>query len=104
MQAAKIQGKIQEANHEYFDKYRRRWEETENHVISAGNLILMHDTQLDISHSHKLSDLWIGPYKVTDVTWKHTRGTYKLAELDGTELEGSVSGDRVEKLIARTGF
>jgi hypothetical protein len=32
-----------------------------------------------------------------DVTKKEDRGTYRLAELDGTELEGFDAGDRVKK-------
>ena len=102
--AAESQRKSREANRDYFDKHRRRRPENENHVISAGDLILLPDTRLDGSHSHKLSDRWIGPYKVTDATKKDDRGTYKLAELDGTELEGIFSGDRVKKFIARREF
>ena len=102
--AAEAQRKSRESNRKYFDKHRRRRPENENHVISAGDLILLHDTRLDGTHSHKISDRWIGPYKVTDATKKDERGTYKLAELDGTDLDGIFSGDRIKKFIARREF
>jgi hypothetical protein len=39
-----------------------------------------------------------------DVTKKENRGTYRLAELDGTELEGVYAGDRVKKFVRRERF
>ena len=99
--AAEAQRKSREANREYFDKHRRQRPNTENHEIGLGDLVLLHDTRLDGSHSHKLSDRWIGPYKVTDASRKGDRGTYKLAELDGAALEGYFSGDRLKKFVAR---
>ena len=66
-------------------------------MISAGDLILLHDTRLDGSHPQKLSDRWIAPYKLTDATKIDDRGTYKLAELDGTELKGIFLGHRIKK-------
>ena len=74
--AAEAQRKSGKSNREYFNNHRRRRPENESHVISARALILFHDTRLDGSHSHKLSDRWIGPYKVTDATKKDERGTY----------------------------
>ena len=73
-------------------------------MISAGDLILLHDTRIDRSHLHQLSDRWIEPYKVTDATKKDDSGTYKLAELDGTELEGIFSGDHIKKFTIRREF
>jgi hypothetical protein len=60
--------------------------------------------KLDTSHSHKLSDQWSGPYKVTNASRKEDRGTYKLAKLDATELEGIFLGDRVKKFVTRERF
>ena len=102
--AAEAQRKSREANCEYFNKHRRRRPENENHLISAGDLVLLHDTRLDGSHSHKLSDRWVGPFKVLDATKEDERGTYKLAELDGTELEGIFSGDCIKEFIPRREF
>jgi hypothetical protein len=100
---AEAQRKSREANRKYFNKILRRRPVTENHSIGSGDLVLLYDT-LDASHTHKLSDRWSGLYKVTDTTRKDDRGTFKLAELDGTELEGIFSGDRVKRFIARERF
>jgi hypothetical protein len=102
LRAAEAQRKSREANREYFDKNRRRRPDNINHTIHLGDLVLLHDTKFESSHSHKLSNRWSGPYKVTDTKRKDDRGTYKLAELDGTELEGFFSGDRIKKFIMRT--
>ena len=99
--AAEAQRKNREANREYFDKHRRHRPEGENHELRGGDLVLLHDMKLDTSHSHKLSNRWSGPYRIADATKKGDRGTYRLAELDGTMLEGYFSGDRVKRFIAR---
>lgn len=39
----------------------------------------------------------MGLYKLVDAKRKANRGTYKLVELDGTELEGFNADDRIEK-------
>jgi hypothetical protein len=104
LRAAKAQRKSREANCEYFGKNLRRRPDNENYTIGLGDLVLLQDTKLNSSHSHKLSDRWSGPYKVTDASRKEDRGTYKLAELDGTELEGIFSGDRVKKFVTRERF
>jgi hypothetical protein len=64
-------------------------------------MVLLHHTQLEQSHSHKLTDRWLGPYKVIDATRNRDRGTYRFAELDGAELERLHSGDRLTKFAAR---
>ena len=99
--AAEAQRKSREANREYFDKHRRHRPEGENRELRDGDLVLLHDTKLDSSHSHKLSNRWSGPYRIADTTKKGDRGTYRLAELDGTMLEGYFSGDRVKRFIVR---
>ena len=98
--AAEAQRKSREANREYFDQNRRHRPDGENHELRGGDLVLLHDTKLDTSHSHKLSNRWSGPYRIADATKKGDRGTYRLAELDGTMLEGHFSGDRVKRFIA----
>jgi hypothetical protein len=104
LQGTEAQQKSREANREYLDKNLRQRPDNENHTIGLGDLVLQHDTKLDSLHSHKLSDRWSGPYKVTDASRKEDRGTYKLAELVGTELEGIFSGDRVKKFVTRERF
>ena len=99
--AAEAQRKSREANREYFDKHRRHRPEGENHELRGGDLVLLHDTKLDTSHSHKLLNRWSGPYRIANATKKEDRGTYRLAQLDGTMLEGHFTGDRVKRFIAR---
>ena len=99
--AAEVQQKSREANREYFHKHRRHRPEGENHKLRGGDLVLLHDAKLDTSHSHKLSNRWSGPYRIADATKKGGRGTYRLAELNGTMLQGYFSGDRVKRFIAR---
>src|SRR5205085_8149139 len=45
LRAAEAQRRSREANREYFDKHRRRRPDTENHTISLGDLVLLHDTK-----------------------------------------------------------
>ena len=77
--AAEAQLMSREANREYFDKNRRHRPEGENHELRGGDLVLLHDMKLDMSHSHKLSNRWSGPYRIADATKKEDRGTYRLA-------------------------
>ena len=99
--AAEAQRKNREANREYFDKYLRHRPEGVNHELCSGDLVLLHDTKLDMSHSHKLTNRWSVPYRIADASKKGDRGTYRLAELDGTMLQGYFSGDRVKRFIAQ---
>ena len=100
--AAEQQRKSRQANKAYFDKHRRQRPEQPHTAIGLADYVLLHDTRLDRSHSHKLSDRWTGPYKVTDVSKQEDRGTYQLAELDGTVLGGYFPGDRIKKFLMRT--
>ena len=54
-----------------------------------------------MSHSHKLSNRWSGSYRIADATKKGNGVTYRLAELNGTMLEGYFSRDRVKRFIVR---
>ena len=99
--AAEAQRKSREANREYFDKHRCHRPKGEDHELRSGDLVLLHDTKLDTSHSPKLSNRLSGPYRIADTTKKGDRGTFRLAELDSTMLEGYFSGDRVKRFIAR---
>ena len=103
LRAAEAQRRSREANREYFDKHRRRRPDTENHTISLGDLVLLHDMKVDGQHSHKLLDRWAGPYKITDISRKGDRGTFKLAEMDRMVLEGVFAGDRLKRFITRVG-
>ena len=99
-EAANMQKRNREANKAYFDNHQRH--RPQSLAIHLGDLVLLHDTRLDQSHSHKLHDRWNGPYCVMDISKQNERGTYKLAELDGVALDGYFSGDRLKKFMART--
>ena len=98
--AAEEQCMSREANREYFDKHRHHRPQGENHELRGGHLVLLHDTNRDTLHSHKLSNRWSVPYRIANATKKGDGGTYRLAELDGTMLESHFSGDRVKRFIA----
>jgi hypothetical protein len=99
--AAEAKRKSREANKRYFDEHGRKRPESVRTEIQLHDYVLLHDTRLDASHSHKLADRWLGPYKITDADRKGGHGTYKLAELDGTTLDGFYSGDRLKKFATR---
>ena len=99
-EAAQIQRKSREANKAYFDSHQRRRPEKPHTAIELGDQMLLHNTRLNQSHSHKLHDRWIGPFRITDIS-KRERGTYQLAELDGVVLEVYFPGDRLKKFTAR---
>ena len=98
--AVDAQQKGREANCEYFAKHRLHQPEGENHELRDGGLVLLRDTKLDSSHSPKLLNRWSGPYRIADTMKKGERGTYRLAELDGTMLKGYFSEDRVKWFLA----
>ena len=99
--AAEAKQESRQANCEYFDESRRYRPEGENHELQGGHMVLLHDTKLNTLHSHKLSNRWSGPNRIADAKKKGDKGTYRLAEIDGTMLEGHFSGDWVKRFIAR---
>jgi hypothetical protein len=68
-EAAKALRQSQESNHEYHDKHCCGRPGTQE--IDLDDWVLLHDTKLEHSHSHKLSYRWTGPYKVIDATRKN---------------------------------
>ena len=86
-----------EANKRYFDETARlRVEE-----LQLGNLVLMHETRIEQTHSAKLDARWRGPYRIAERAEK--LGTYKLEELDGTPLIGWTDGSRLKKFFVEEG-
>lgn len=71
---AKRQRQIWESNCEHHNKNLRQTQQ-----IRLRDWVILHDTKLDHSHSHKLPGRWNAPYEVTDVTRKDDRGTHRLA-------------------------
>jgi hypothetical protein len=69
--------------------------------LEPGDLVLVRDTWTDInmSRSMKLQPKWRGPYRVTKV-WGN--GSYRITDLDGTELRSSYPGNRLTKFHRRS--
>ena len=84
--AAEALRKSRKANRDYFDKHRCHLPEGENHELRCRDLVLSHDTKLNMLHSHKLSNWWSRQYRIAAATKKGDWETYRLAELDGTML------------------
>ena len=82
--------------------HQRRRPEQPHMEIKDRDYVLLHDTCLDQSQSHKLHDRWNGPYCIVNISRKEELGTYQLAELDGEVLKGYFPGDRIKKFMMRT--
>jgi hypothetical protein len=64
--------------------------------LQVGDMVLLHQTELKDSHSsdRKLRYWWQGPYRVSHVNHKY--GSYRIEELDGTEIKGTKPADRLK--------
>jgi len=67
--------------------------------LQVGDLVLLHNTILEHSHSHKLHDKWRGPYRIREIPENSTH--YLLEELDGTPLAASFAGNRLKRFFTR---
>lgn len=84
-----------QANKAYFDQNKR----LRTASLHVGNLVLLHNTILEHSHSRKLDDKWRGPYRIREVVEDST--FYRLEELDGTALAASFAGNRLKLFFKR---
>ena len=87
--------RMRETSQEAWDRDRR----IRSEAIREEDVVLLHDTKLDKSHSDKLSFHWVGPYRVSEA--QPDRNYYRLAELDGTALQHTVAGNRLKKFHVR---
>jgi hypothetical protein len=89
--------RMREANKERYDLNNR----VRDRRVKPGTLVLLHhhDTDVDISRSKKLAFRWAGPYRVKDCI--EDRGTYLLEELDGAQLKGTFTGNRIRPFHIR---
>jgi hypothetical protein len=64
--------------------------------LQVGDMVLLHQTDLKDSHSseRKLRYWWRGPYRISRVNHKY--GSYRIEELDGTEIRGTKPADRLK--------
>jgi len=84
-------------NKAYFDK--NRYERVDK--IGVGDMVLLYNSSLDKQWSQKLKNRWLGPYWIREIA--EDKGTYLLDELDGTQLDGIIVGDRIKKFHPRYG-
>ena len=87
-------GKLRAArvkNKERFDRTHR----LRPKKIEEGDWVLVYDNSLDNQHKamRKFARRWFGPYVVTSA---NDKGTYHLAELDGTRMVVPLAGKRIK--------
>jgi hypothetical protein len=90
--------RIRQAGQERFDATHQ----IRQTPLKPKDLVLKHDTfnvDIDKSRSKKLNWRWLGPYVISKAD--QLKGTYSLSELDGTELAGTYSGNRLKKFVQR---
>lgn len=97
-QAATLSQASREENKEYYDKHMRH--RPANGALNTDDMVLVYDSANDKSWSTtiKLNNRWLGPYKIFKI---EDNGSFRLKELDGTKLYGTVSGDRLKKFLSR---
>ena len=73
----------------------------ENRKYKVRDLVLLHNSRWkeDNSASRKLGFWWLGPYRVASTN--HRKGNYTLEELDGSEMTGTVPGNRLKSYFSR---
>ena len=69
--------------------------------LQKGDYVLLHDAvrEVDMSRVKKLDYRWRGPYQIMDLL--NSKGSFTLAELDGTRLAGTFAGNRLKRFIKR---
>src|SRR4030095_13441001 len=85
------------SNKSDFDASKRM--RTAAQELHVGDLVLLHNTVLQHSHSRKLDDKWRGPFRIREIPENST--FYRLEELDGTPLAASFAGNRLKRFFTR---
>src|ERR1700742_3166782 len=82
---------------EQFDKRHNLLKEP----FEEGMLVLSYDTagKIDMSSEKKLAFRWFGPFRIVQANT--LKGTYTLAELDGTQLNGTYAANRLKRFYSR---
>ncbi|MCO5587992.1 hypothetical protein L7F22_041945 [Adiantum nelumboides] len=72
------------------------------YVIKDGDCVLVYDSNLENQYTtmRKMVKRWFGPYVVLHA---YDNATYKLCELDGTQLKVPIAGKRIELYKKREG-
>lgn len=66
--------------------------------LEPGTLVLSQNAKLDTMHGSKFADRWFGPFRVVR---RLEKGSYVLAELDGTELKKVYAARRIRRYYLR---
>lgn len=98
------------------DENNERWEDDHaarlrREPLRKGDLVLLYNTKIVKDYGSKLSFIWLGPYRVNEVTTDRNRSptaNFVLEELDGTvlrwgEQKNTVHGDRLRKFVVAEG-
>jgi hypothetical protein len=80
---------------QFEDRFQKRMT-TQEH--EAGDLVLVRNTAIEMSHDRKHKPRYLGPFEVTERT---PRGNYRLKELDGTPLNYTYAAYRILPYISR---
>ena len=86
------------ANKSDFD-VKKRIRTTAAQQLHVGDLVLLHNTILQHSHSRKLDHKWRGPFRIREIPKNST--FYRLEELDGTPLAASFAGNCLKRFFTR---
>lgn len=90
----RIYSEVREATAKDTKRVRERQDRTRaGREYKLGELVKMQAGEYSPSDRPKLSDYWIGPYKVTKVLGK---GAYEVALPDGTRFHSKVNADRLD--------
>jgi len=74
-------------------QFEKRFIKRMSHLsFKLGDLVLLRNTQVEMSHDRKHQQRYLGPYEVQERT---IRGNYKLKELDGTVLNYTYTAFRI---------
>ena len=70
--------------------------------FKEGDLVLLYNSRYEGDRSivRKLAFWWLGPFKVIEAN--NEKGYYRIAELDGTTKQGTISGRRLKPFKNRT--
>jgi len=94
--AAEALQKARFSSKEQFEKWFDHKLSKEKH--KAGDLVLVWNTAIEMSHDWKHKPRYLGPYIISEVT---KGGNYKLCELDGSPLQNMYAAFWVVLYITR---
>lgn len=88
-----------EKNKESFDDVHDTREEGD---LKEDELVLLRDQKESADLGNKLAFRWKGPYRI--IRANPERGSYRLAELDGSELSGTQAGNNLKRFWQREAY